>query len=304
MKRYKELRYGDKSYTETYKIDEILIKEGFDWFLDCEVENCRIEILKNTLVFNSGVFFNGTWQYGVFRDGQWKYGTWEGGVWYNGTWYNGIFKNGIIFGGRFIKGKIEGGEIRGGELFDVEISEEVVNNTVQKIEKKQKPQSGEPQNRGVEQKVQGQVQQTQEPEQVEQPGIQPEKIEERVKRFETFMNEGLKKNDIKRLVLYLVKMFESEFNLKKSIEVIPGQNAPNYWFAEAPKPDELMFMMSYSTRRPTFHFTFVDDGYLDILDLLENVPGLEYHYHEQNDTHNYTVTDDVEDIIMNLEYDK
>jgi len=183
MKRYKELVYEDKTYTEAYKIDEILIKNKFEWFLDCEVENARIEILKNTLVFNSGVFFNGTWVYGVFRDGQWKYGTWEGGVWYNGTWYNGIFKNGIIFGGRFIAGKIEGGEIRGGEIFDVQISQDVVNNTISKMEQPKKAQKGEPQNRGVQQK---------EP-QAELPQvIQPEKIEERIKRFDTFANEGFK----------------------------------------------------------------------------------------------------------------
>ena len=97
MKRYKELIFGDKTFTETHLIDQKLLENGFDWFLDCEVENVSLEIKKKTLVFNSGVFFNGTWVYGVFQDGQWKYGTWEGGVWYNGTWYNGIFKNGIIY---------------------------------------------------------------------------------------------------------------------------------------------------------------------------------------------------------------
>ena len=133
MNRYKELRYEDKLYSEQSEIDRLLIKNKFDWFLDCEVENCRLEITKNTLVFNSGTFFNGTWVYGVFRDGQWLYGTWEGGVWYNGTWRGGIFKNGLIFGGRFLKGKIEGGEIRGGEFFDTEIGEQVVNTTIQKM---------------------------------------------------------------------------------------------------------------------------------------------------------------------------
>ena len=183
MKRYKELKYNDKLYTEQYKIDEILIENKFDWFLDCEVENCRIEITKNTLVFNSGVFFNGTWVYGVFRDGQWKYGTWEGGVWYNGTWYNGIFNNGLIFGGRFIQGKIEGGEIRGGDFYDVQISEQVVNTTMQKIQEPKKAQQGQPQNRGVQQKIQGQTQP------VQPQGVQPEKIEERVKRFNTFIKK-------------------------------------------------------------------------------------------------------------------
>jgi len=126
MKRYKELKYEDRIYTETYKIDEILIKNKFNWFLDCEVENARIEILKGHLIFNSGVFFNGSWIYGVFRDGQWKSGSWEGGVWYNGTWYNGIFKDGLIFNGRFLKGEITGGEIRGGEFYDIKIKESVV----------------------------------------------------------------------------------------------------------------------------------------------------------------------------------
>jgi len=163
MKRYKELKYRDKIITEQSEIDRILIDNKFDWFLDCEVENCRLEILKNHLIFNSGVFFNGTWVYGVFRDGQWKYGTWEGGVWYNGTWYNGIFKNGLIFDGRFLNGKIEGGEIRGGEFFDIKISKNVINTMIKKVEQKPKQQNTE-----------------------KSEIVQPEKIEEKykIKRFE------------------------------------------------------------------------------------------------------------------------
>ncbi len=154
MKRYKELKFEDTTYTETYKINEILVKNGFEWFLDCEVENVRLEITKNTLVFNSGVFFNGNWEYGVFRDGQWKYGTWNGGVWYNGTWYNGIYKNGLIFGGRFLNGQIEGGEIRGGDFFDIQISNEVAINIEQPSKNSPKPQQGHPVNRGQGEKVQ------------------------------------------------------------------------------------------------------------------------------------------------------
>jgi len=126
MKRYKELKYDGKLYTEQYKIDEILIENNFNWFLDCEVENVKLEIEYNTLIFNAGVFFNGTWIYGVFRDGEWKYGTWESGVWYNGIWRNGIFKNGLIFNGRFFNGKIENGTIKGGEFFKVNINETVI----------------------------------------------------------------------------------------------------------------------------------------------------------------------------------
>ncbi len=184
MKRYKELIFNDKTYTEIYKINDILIKNGFGWFLDCEVENAKIEILKNTLVFDSGVFFNGTWEYGVFRDGQWKYGTWEGGVWYNGTWYNGIFQNGLIFNGRFINGKIEGGEIRGGEFFDVEISKEVLKNIETENKYSPKPQQGTPKNRGNELKIQT--------DNIEEPpiiqNVEPQKIEERVMKYNDFIN--------------------------------------------------------------------------------------------------------------------
>jgi thioredoxin 1 len=136
MNRYKELLYESKTYTENSKIDEILIKNKFNWFLDCEVENVRIEIFKNHLIFNSGVFFNGTWVYGVFRNGQWKSGTWQGGVWYNGTWYHGIYESGLIFGGRFLGGTIEGGEIRGGEFYNIEISKDVIRTDIN-IEKTQ-----------------------------------------------------------------------------------------------------------------------------------------------------------------------
>ena len=212
MKRYKELKFEDKTITETHLIDQELIKHKFEWFLDCEVENVCLEIKKNTLVFNSGVFFNGTWQYGVWQDGQWIYGTWEGGVWYNGTWRNGIFKNGLIFGGRFLSGKIEGGEIRGGDIFDVQISKEVVNNTVQKVTQKSQPQTGQPQNRGVQQKVHGQTQPV-----VEVPqGVQPQKIEERIKKYNTFINEKLINNDMKKLKKWMLdygyKIIEEEEN--------------------------------------------------------------------------------------------
>ena len=132
MKRYKELKYNKKVFTEQWEIKEILFKEGFQWFLDCEMEDVRIEITKSHLIFNSGTFFNGTWKYGVFRDGVWKYGTWEGGVWYNGKWYDGVFKSGYIYDGKFHHGKIESGKIFGGEFYNIEISKDVI-----KVEKKE-----------------------------------------------------------------------------------------------------------------------------------------------------------------------
>lgn len=144
MRRYKELRYDGKIYNETYKIDKILIDGGFEWFLDCEVENVRMEIQFETLIFNSGVFFNGTWYYGVFRDGEWKNGTWNNGVWYNGIWRNGTFESGLIFDGRFFNGKIEKGTIRGGEFFDMIIDKEVVREDNYKLEKDEDVQPVEP----------------------------------------------------------------------------------------------------------------------------------------------------------------
>jgi hypothetical protein len=137
MKKYKELKYNKKTITEQYEINKTLLKEGFQWFLDCEVEDVRLEISHNTLIFNAGTFFNGTWKYGVFRDGVWKYGTWENGVWYNGKWFNGIFKSGIIFDGKFFHGTIESGEIKGGEFYNMKIDKNVKK---QEEPKKQEPE--------------------------------------------------------------------------------------------------------------------------------------------------------------------
>jgi len=144
MKRYKELKFEGKIYTEQYKIDEILIDNKFNWFLDCEVENVRIEIQYETLIFNAGVFFNGSWFYGVFRDGEWKSGTWENGVWYNGTWRTGAFQSGLIFDGRFFNGKIEKGTIRGGEFYDTIINSEVTREDNYKPEKDENLQPIQP----------------------------------------------------------------------------------------------------------------------------------------------------------------
>lgn len=132
VKRYVELKIGNKKYTESYLINDILIKNKFNWIIDAEIENARIELYKDsgdklTLIWNAGTWITGTWEFGVFRAGEWRYGTWNNGVWYNGVWKNGTFNTGIIFGGKFLNGKIEAGDIRGGEIFDVEIGENVKN---------------------------------------------------------------------------------------------------------------------------------------------------------------------------------
>jgi hypothetical protein len=123
--RYKNIIFNGKTYTEQFKIDDILISEGFNWLLDAEIENASLEIFNKTLVWNNGLWYNGTWEYGVFRNGEWRYGVWKGGVWYNGTWKNGRFETGLIFDGTFINGIILGQEIRGGKFINVDISDQV-----------------------------------------------------------------------------------------------------------------------------------------------------------------------------------
>ena len=128
--RYSELKYKGQTYTEQWKIDEILIDEKFNWIVDAEIENARLEIFQlkdgsKTLVWNAGIWYSGDWYFGTFRDGEWKYGTWRDGVWRNGKWKNGTFKSGIIYNGIFFKGTIESGIIRGGRFIDCDISDKV-----------------------------------------------------------------------------------------------------------------------------------------------------------------------------------
>ena len=55
--RYKELKYAGNTYDQKYEINEILIDNDLNWFLDAEVENIRLEILNNTLIINAGIIF-------------------------------------------------------------------------------------------------------------------------------------------------------------------------------------------------------------------------------------------------------
>lgn len=127
--RYSELKYDGQVHTEQWKIDEILIKNKFNWMVNAEIKNARLEIFQDTLVWNAGIWYNGDWFFGVWRDGEWRYGTWQNGVWYNGVWRNGTFKSGIIYNGKFFKGQIESGEIRGGQFIDIEIDPKVIEYT-------------------------------------------------------------------------------------------------------------------------------------------------------------------------------
>lgn len=110
--RYKELLYQGKTYTDKYKIDEILVKHKMNWVLDAELENVRIEILKDTFIFNSGIWYNGVFKYGVVRSGEFRYAIIENCVWFNGMFWDGVFKSGLIYNGTFYKGQILGGEVK------------------------------------------------------------------------------------------------------------------------------------------------------------------------------------------------
>jgi len=139
--RYSELKFEGHTYTEQWKIDEILIKNKFNWMVNAEIKNARLEIFENTLVWNAGIWYNGSWYFGVWRDGEWRYGTWQNGVWYNGVWRDGTFKSGIIYKGKFFKGTIESGEIRGGQFIDMKIDPKVVEYTEDEYQiKKEKEQ--------------------------------------------------------------------------------------------------------------------------------------------------------------------
>ena len=199
--RYSELKFNGQTYTEQWKIDEILIQNKFNWMVNAEIKNARLEIFQDTLVWNAGIWYNGSWYFGVWRDGEWRYGTWQNGVWYNGTWRNGTFKSGIIYNGKFFKGKIESGEIKGGQFIDVEIGPKVVEYTGDEYQAKQEEQQ-KPQEVAQAQPVKTDPNKvvarsaTPPSEQiVAQPKIQQEKKEyknmKKIKTFESFVKESV-----------------------------------------------------------------------------------------------------------------
>lgn len=193
--RYAELKWEGQIYTEQWKIDEILIKNKFNWMVNAEIKNARLEIFQDTLVWNAGIWYNGDWYFGVWRDGEWKYGTWQNGVWYNGVWRNGTFKSGIIYKGKFFKGKIESGEIRGGQFIDCEIDPKVVEYTSDEFQEQQSVQNTQP----TQPEQPGQVKvRSSPPAQQEAPlSIKPKIQQEnntynmkKIKTFEKFVNES------------------------------------------------------------------------------------------------------------------
>lgn len=195
--RYTELKHEGQTYTEQWKIDEILIKNKFNWMVNAEIKNARLEIFENTLVWNAGIWYNGSWYFGVWRDGEWRYGTWQNGVWYNGIWRDGTFKSGIIYKGKFFKGKIESGEIRGGQFINMEIDPKVVEYTDDEYQVKKEEEQKEVQTATATAQPtnpdQVKVHSTQPPAQQisAQPKIQQEKKEyknmKKIKSFDKFL---------------------------------------------------------------------------------------------------------------------
>ena len=68
--RYIELKYNGETYTEQWKIDEILIKNKFNWMVNAEIANARLEIFQDTLVWNAGIWYNGVLLAEVFPGNQ------------------------------------------------------------------------------------------------------------------------------------------------------------------------------------------------------------------------------------------
>jgi hypothetical protein len=221
--RYSELKFNGDVHTEQWKIDEILIKNKFNWMVNAEIKNARLEIFQDTLVWNAGIWYNGDWYFGVWRDGEWRYGTWQNGVFYNGVWRNGTFKSGIIFNGKFFKGKIESGEIRGGQFIDVEISQNVKELTSDEFQEQQEEQQKQV-------AVQAQPEQSNQnkvkvhfttpTQEIEgQPKIQQEKMKY-IKTFENFENKFAFDDEIKyELKRYLINTINCDDRVEQLINI-------------------------------------------------------------------------------------
>jgi hypothetical protein len=230
--RYIELRYNGKTYTQKYEIDEILLKNNMNWFLDAEIENVRIEIMKDTLILNGGIWYNGIWEYGVIRDIEWKSGTFQNGVIYNGMFKRIKVEKGIIFDGTFIKGDILFADIRGGEFKDVNISNNVNITEVNEEPKndiKIQPEDTKTHSIQKEPIIQGKVPKEQEGQEI-QSQVQEKIILKNntklktLKSFKSFLNETIKTNNNKEFIVYHStdsKIDEFDFN---KIELKPNSS--------------------------------------------------------------------------------
>lgn len=127
MERIKSLKFENKQYTEPVIINNLLLKNGFNWLNLAEIENAILEIKKDKIYWHSGIWYYGDWKYGIWLDGVFKYGNWYDGVWKNGvfkngTWHNGIWMNGVFEDGTFKDGEFRDGVKKGGN-FENELKE-------------------------------------------------------------------------------------------------------------------------------------------------------------------------------------
>lgn len=104
-KRFKSLKINGTTFTSETAIQNLLLENGFDWLLSCELNNADLEIIDNILYWNSGIFYYGTWKWGVFKSGEFRSGIWQGGIFMGGT-FNGKYINIVNKGGRFNGTKI------------------------------------------------------------------------------------------------------------------------------------------------------------------------------------------------------
>lgn len=119
MERIKSLKFENKTYTDQTIISKLLLKNGFNWLNNAEIENAVLEIKSDKLYWHSGIWYYGVWVYGIWLDGIFRYGDWRDGVFYNGVfengiWYNGVFMNGEFKGGEFLNGDWRDGVKTGG----------------------------------------------------------------------------------------------------------------------------------------------------------------------------------------------
>lgn len=93
--KYKQLKVGDKSYTNNKQIDKILGDNKFHWIIDSEIEDAEIELKNNTVIWENGKWLHGTWEYGIWLNGVF-YGKWSNGIFEKGT-FKGEWKSGIDY---------------------------------------------------------------------------------------------------------------------------------------------------------------------------------------------------------------
>jgi len=127
MEKIKELKIISKNkvYVDYDEIRDVLIDNGYGWFLEMETESIRLEIYNNVLVVNAGIIYAGTFIFGVIRDVDFRSGIFESGIVYGGIFKHIKFLNCKILGGHFIKCKFYDGIIESAVLDKCDVSKTV-----------------------------------------------------------------------------------------------------------------------------------------------------------------------------------